>query len=229
MATIIGLTSAAMQAIVDATVASGSVNGSGHLILTLHNGSTIDAGYVVGPTGPAGTNGTNGVDGNSLKLNQIAVNNPTAADWSNSGFKITGVANGSAAQDVATISNLGVKMDKAGGTFTGAVVEAAVNLTFATTILVNAALGNTFRVTLTASTGTLDLPSNPTDNQKIIFEIKQDATGGRTLAYNAAYQFTTQNPAPTLSTAANAVDELIFIYNATSGKWRFQGALLGYT
>jgi hypothetical protein len=120
-------------------------------------------------------------------------------------------------------------MPKAGGTFTGAVVEAAVNLTFATSILLDASLGNTFRVTLTASTGTLNVPSNPADNQKIIVEVKQDATGSRTLAYNAAYQFTTALPSPTLSTAANAVDELVFIYNSASGKWRFQGALLGYT
>lgn len=229
MATITGMTSEAMQAIVDGTVASGSVNGSGHLILTKHDGTTVDAGSVIGPQGPAGTNGTNGTNGSAYSLDQQATLNPTAGDVNINSHKLINVTNGSAAQDAVTKSQLDTKMDKAGGSFTGAVVEAAVNLTFATTILVNAALGNTFRVTLTASTGTLDAPSNPVDNQKIIVEVKQDATGGRTLAYNAVYQFTTQNPAPTLSTAANAVDELIFIYNSAAAKWRFQGALLGYT
>lgn len=52
--TVTGYTAAHMQAIVDATVASGHVT-SGHLILVLHDGSTIDAGAVVGPTGPAGS------------------------------------------------------------------------------------------------------------------------------------------------------------------------------
>jgi len=226
MATITGMTSAAMDAIAAGVIVGATVNGAGHLILTKEDTSTVDAGYVVGPTGPAGADGA---DGTTFSLDALTVANPTAADWSNNSHKITSVANGSSAQDVATINNLGVKFDKAGGTFTGAVVEAAVALTFATTILVNAALGNTFRVTLTASTGTLDAPSNPTDNQKIIVEVKQDATGSRTLAYNSVYQFTTQNPSPTLSTAANAVDELIFIYNSTAAKWRFQGALLGYT
>lgn len=229
MATITGLTSAGMQAIIDGTVASGHVNGSGHLILTLHNGSTIDAGYVVGPQGPAGTNGTNGTngtDGNSLRLDQIAVNQPTAADWSNNNHKITNIANASGNQDAVAFGQV---VPKAGGSFTGAVVQAAVNLTFGTTIAINAALGNTFRVTLTASTGTLDIPSNPVDNQKILVEVKQDSTGSRTLAYNAVYQFTTALPAPTLSTAANAVDVLVFVYNASAAKWRYMGALLGYT
>lgn len=69
MATVTGYTSAREQAIEDGTVVSGTVNGSGHLILTKHDTSTVDAGYVVGPqgatgaTGSAGTNGTNGTNG----------------------------------------------------------------------------------------------------------------------------------------------------------------------
>jgi hypothetical protein len=226
MATITGMTSAAMDAIAAGVIVGATVNGSGDLILTKHDGSTIDAGHVVGATGATGANGSNGVDGNSYSLDQLAGFHPTAADWSNNSHKITSLANGSSAQDAAAFGQI---MPKTGGTFTGAVVEAAVALTFATTITVNAALGNTFRVTLTASTGTLDVPSNPTDNQKMIVEVKQDATGSRTMAYNAAYQFTTALPSPTLSTAANAVDILVFIYNSTSTKWRFMGALLGYT
>jgi len=52
-----GLTAAAMQAIIDGSIVSGSVNGSGHLILTKHDGSTVDAGSVVGPTGATGATG----------------------------------------------------------------------------------------------------------------------------------------------------------------------------
>lgn len=218
-----------MQAIVNGTVASAFVNGSGHLILVKHDSSQVDAGFVMGPQGLPGTNGingTNGTNGSSLRLDQIALAQPTTADWSNNSHKITSLANASSAQDAVALSQV---VPKAGGSFTGAVVEAAVNLTFATTIAINAALGNTFRVTLTASTGTLDIPSNPVDNQKILVEVKQDATGGRTLAYNAVYQFPTALPAPTLSTAANAVDVLVFVYNSSAAKWRFVGALQGYT
>lgn len=44
MATVTGFTAARMLAIENASVVSGAINGSGHLILTTHSGSTIDAG-----------------------------------------------------------------------------------------------------------------------------------------------------------------------------------------
>jgi len=48
VATVTGLTADRMEAIEAASVVSGTINGSGHLILTTHDGSTIDAGYVLG-------------------------------------------------------------------------------------------------------------------------------------------------------------------------------------
>lgn len=60
MAEVTGLTADRMLAIEAASIVSGVVNGSGHLILTKHDGSTIDAGYVIGPTGPAGSGGSGG-------------------------------------------------------------------------------------------------------------------------------------------------------------------------
>jgi microcystin-dependent protein len=57
MGTITGLTADAMQAIADSSVVSGTVDGSGHLILTTSGGSEIDAGAVVGPTGATGPAG----------------------------------------------------------------------------------------------------------------------------------------------------------------------------
>jgi microcystin-dependent protein len=63
MATVTGKTAAAMQAIADASVVGGSVNGSGHLILTKNDASTLDAGSVVGPTGPTGPTGPIGATG----------------------------------------------------------------------------------------------------------------------------------------------------------------------
>lgn len=63
MATVTGMTAAAMQDIADDVVVSGNVNGSGHLILTKHDASTVDAGAVVGPTGPTGPTGPAGPAG----------------------------------------------------------------------------------------------------------------------------------------------------------------------
>lgn len=47
MATVTGLTAARMLEIEDASIISGEINGSGHLILTTHGGDEIDAGYVI--------------------------------------------------------------------------------------------------------------------------------------------------------------------------------------
>jgi hypothetical protein len=56
MATVTVFTSARMQAIENASVVSGTVT-SGNLILTKFNGTTINAGSVIGPTGPTGPTG----------------------------------------------------------------------------------------------------------------------------------------------------------------------------
>lgn len=47
MATVTGYTKAFMDTIVDATVTGAHIDGSGHLILELHDGSTVDAGYML--------------------------------------------------------------------------------------------------------------------------------------------------------------------------------------
>ena len=54
MATVTGLTAIRMLAIEAASIVSGLVDASSHLILTKQGGGQIDAGYVKGDTGPAG-------------------------------------------------------------------------------------------------------------------------------------------------------------------------------
>lgn len=54
MSTVNGMTAEAMIAIRDNVVVGGVVNGSGHLILTKYDSTTIDAGSVIGPTGSPG-------------------------------------------------------------------------------------------------------------------------------------------------------------------------------
>jgi microcystin-dependent protein len=63
MATVDGLTAAKMQEIADASVVSGTVNGSGHLILETSGGDTSDAGLVVGAAGATGPTGPQGAPG----------------------------------------------------------------------------------------------------------------------------------------------------------------------
>jgi hypothetical protein len=115
----------------------------------------------------------------------------------------------------------------AGADFTGFVAPAVVTLTDAATITVNASLGNVFRVTL-AGNRTLAAPSSPADGQAIRFEVTQDATGHRTLAFASAYEFSSLLPAPALSTGAAVTDLLIFAYNAPRTKWLFCGFVPGF-
>jgi microcystin-dependent protein len=62
MATVTGLTAARMLAIEGASVVDGDIVG-GHLILTKHDGTTIDAGSVAGPAGPMGPAGFSAIPG----------------------------------------------------------------------------------------------------------------------------------------------------------------------
>jgi hypothetical protein len=98
----------------------------------------------------------------------------------------------------------------------------AVNLTDAATIATNAALGNNFRVTLTATGHVLGAPTNPTDEQMCMWEIKQGGTGNNvlTLASGAGgFLFGTDLTSITLSTAVGATDLLGCRYIASANRW----------
>lgn len=85
---------------------------------------------------------------------------------------------------------------------------ALVTLTQATTIAVNMSLGINFTTTMNGNR-TLGAPSNAKPGQSGVIEILQDGTGGRTLAFNAAWVFA-GGVDPTLSTAAGARDVLAY-------------------
>ncbi len=86
-----------------------------------------------------------------------------------------------------------------------------ITLTDAANIAWDSALSNTARVTL-AGNRTLDNPTNLSDGWTFWLKIKQDATGGRTLAYGTKFKFVGSS---TLSVAANAIDVLRGVYDST--------------
>jgi hypothetical protein len=92
---------------------------------------------------------------------------------------------------------------------------------------VNAALGNDFRLTLTASGWTIANPANPTDGQIIQFSFAQDSTGSRAISWGSSYDFGIMG-SPALSTAASKVDLIGFKYHAGLSKWLCLGAGLGF-
>lgn len=114
-----------------------------------------------------------------------------------------------------------------GGTPATTIYYAPITLADAATIVTDASLGTTFRVTL-GGNRTLANPIRMMDGQKIMWEITQDATGGRTLTLGSAFALGTDLTAVTLSTAANKTDYLGTIYNAFADKHRVIAFAKGY-
>ena len=78
--------------------------------------------------------------------------------------------------------------------------------------------GSHFRLSPTASF-TLANPTNPQPGQRVVYEIRQDGTGGRAITLGSNFRLGTDITAVTLSTAANKTDYLGCIYNATDAKF----------
>lgn len=99
-------------------------------------------------------------------------------------------------------------------TFTAAQRGAYVTLTDAATVAVDMSLGNQFQVTL-GGNRTLGAPTNVVAGQSGVIRVVQDGSGSRTLAYNSVFKFP-GGTAPTLTTAANAVDLLAYHVESTT-------------
>lgn len=103
----------------------------------------------------------------------------------------------------------------------------AIQLSDGANININAREGGFFYVTL-GGNRIMNAPTNPTDGQYIVIRVKQDGTGSRLLTWNAAFRFSTDLPAPTLSTAGNKMDILGFVYNAQDSKWDYVTEIKGF-
>jgi len=101
-----------------------------------------------------------------------------------------------------------------GQTVTGGVRANIVTLSDGANIAYDMDDGNNATVTL-GGNRTLDNPSNITVGQSGSIFIVQDGTGSRTLSFGSAFDFA-GGTAPTLTTAANAVDRLDFVVRTTS-------------
>jgi len=89
-------------------------------------------------------------------------------------------------------------------------------LTDGANIATDASERNNFKVTL-GGNRTLDNPTNLSDGMTLLWRIKQDGTGSRTLAYGNKFTWGDAG-APTLSTGANKVDIISGYYDSTDDK-----------
>jgi hypothetical protein len=111
-----------------------------------------------------------------------------------------------AGTDYAGISNV--------QTFTAGQRGGVSALTSGATITPNFATANNFSLTLDTN-ATLANPTNLVAGQSGVIVITQDGTGGRTLAFGSYWDFT-GGTAPTLTTAASAVDVLVYYVNSAT-------------
>ena len=93
-------------------------------------------------------------------------------------------------------------------TFTRAQRGGVTALTDGATITPDFAVSNNFSVTL-GGNRTLANPTNVVAGQSGVIKVTQDGTGSRTLAYGSSFDFAA-GVAPVLTTAANAVDLLVY-------------------
>lgn len=87
-------------------------------------------------------------------------------------------------------------------------------LTDATSVAWDMSANQVCKVTL-GGNRTMALPTNIVDGAHYTLKVIQDATGSRTLAYNAAFLFP-GGTAPTLSTAANSIDMIHLVGHGTT-------------
>lgn len=170
--------------------------------------------------------------------NSIATDGQTAmtGNLPMGGNKITGLADGTLTTDAATVgqvdtalgdyipvTDIGVTVEaydatiaKTGSieTFTKAQRGAVVALTSASTITPDFSASNNYSLTL-ATNATLANPTNLTAGQSGVITITQDSTGSRTLAYGSYWKFPNAT-APTLTTTASAVDELVYYVESST-------------
>ena len=88
-------------------------------------------------------------------------------------------------------------------------------------------LGNEFTVII-AGNRTLAAPTNPVDGQKVIWGIRQDGVGSRTLTLDPIFVFGTDVTAFIQSTGANLTDYFGAIYNATTLQWTIVAIARGF-
>jgi hypothetical protein len=136
------------------------------------------------------------------------------ADGGTGASTLTGIIKGSgtSALTTATAGTDYAGIDTA-QTFTKGQRGEITTLTDAATVTPDMADSNNFTLTL-GGNRTLANPSNLTAGQSGSIFLVQDGTGSRTLAYGSQYDFI-GGTAPTLSTAASAVDRIDYVVRTT--------------
>ena len=144
-------------------------------------------------------NGTNSYQTNALRIRSNSTSNRielthSAANGATIGSAIT-------SSSTSVIGNT-IEIDAQNGTQT---------ITYASSITPDPYLGSTAFITLTGNL-TMNAPANAHAGCLLSFVVTQDATGGRTVAWNAIFKVPSWNP----DTTANAINTVQFVYDGSA-------------
>lgn len=244
MATVTGLTAARMLAIEAATVVSGVIDGTGHMVLTKHDGTTIDAGSVPGAVPSATT---------SVQGTVVLADNTTTATGTDAAKAVTpaGLASLVANTSQKGIVSLADNTTTAAATDStkavtpaglGSVLSGKVNNGAAVTVVgggketISSATASTSTTTVDLANGnvqTVTLGSNTTFTLNgatngvacsLSLYLKQDGTGSRLVTWPSSVKWPGA-AAPQLSTGANKID--LVVLETLDGGTTWYGSLAG--
>lgn len=105
--------------------------------------------------------------------------------------------------------------------------QVPISLTDASSVVTDASLSNQFRVSL-GGNRTLANPTNAFDGQLVMWSIKQDAVGSRTLTLGDKFRFGTDITSIVLSTGQGKTDKLGAQYNSGDDKWDVVSFVRGF-
>ena len=192
----------------------------------IHVGGTLSANIVgtFSATGLAITgalSATGGFTGNVTGNVSGSAGSATTATTANAlnaanSYSVVGITASGAITAVGLTSSSGLTVNSGVSSLQGAATPTSV-LTYGATTTVNCSLSNAFRVVMTGNITTLTI-NNAADGQGITIRFKQDATGGRTVAWPASFRWN-GGSIPSLSTAANSIDMLTAAYDSADSTW----------
>ena len=141
-----------------------------------------------------------------------------SARWLNSSPVFESIFTATREGDISLYHNGSKKFETttSGANFTGAItvenaaVAEAHTLTDGASISLDLSVGNNFSVTLEGNR-TLSNPTNETVGQCGFIIVRQDATGGRTLAFGSEYKFIGGSAPNLASRTASQVDRLDYV------------------
>lgn len=201
MATVTGYSAERVQEIEDSSIVDGEIVGD-NLILTRFDGGQINAGNVRGPQGTTGSQGPPG----------------PVPDADEVGF--TPAGNLAATNVQAALEELDTEKLSATAPKLKAYSEEEVANNVSGAIVVNYALANVHSLTLTDNVTDVAVTNAPAsgDAGSITLILKQDATGGRTIAFGSEFKWP-GGVAPVLSTGANAIDMVTAVTTDGGTTW----------